>query len=115
MVCSGSSRWAASPFSSSETCGSAPGAVVHRPGEVIRQFEQVAVRSLPIVLGAGFSVGLVAWLQTHRLLVAHGAESTLPSFLAVAVLVEIGPILAGVTGRRRGWGPGWPPSWVRWS
>src|SRR5271167_300547 len=77
-------------------CGSAPGAVVHRFGEVIWQFEQVAVRSLPIVVGAGFSVGLVAWLQTHRLLAAHGAESTLPSFLAVAVLVEIGPILAGL-------------------
>ena len=27
------------------TCGSAPGAVVHRTGEVIRQFEQVAVRA----------------------------------------------------------------------
>jgi phospholipid/cholesterol/gamma-HCH transport system permease protein len=79
-----------------QTCAAAPGAVVHRTGEVIRQFEQVAVRSLPIVVGAGFSVGLVAWLQTHRLLAAHGAESTLPSFLAVAVLVEIGPILAGL-------------------
>jgi len=78
------------------SCGSAPAALVRRTGEVIRQFEQVAVRSSPIVLGAGLSVGLVAWFQTHRLLAAHGAESTLPSFLAVAVLVEIGPILAGV-------------------
>jgi len=77
-------------------CGSAPGAVVHRFGEVIWQFEQVAVKSLPIVVGAGLSVGLVTWLQTHRLLVTHGAESTLPSFLAVAVLVEIGPALAGL-------------------
>src|SRR5271166_4132496 len=77
-------------------CGSAPSAVIHRFGEVIWQFEQVAVKSLPIVLGAGLSVGLVTWLQTHRLLVTHGAESTLPSFLAVAVLVEIGPALAGL-------------------
>jgi phospholipid/cholesterol/gamma-HCH transport system permease protein len=80
----------------SRTCGRAPWAMVYRSPEVIRQFEQVAVRSLPVILGAGLSVGLVAWLQTHRLLVAHGAESTLPSFLAVAVLVEIGPILAGL-------------------
>jgi phospholipid/cholesterol/gamma-HCH transport system permease protein len=78
------------------TCASIPLAIVRRPVEMIAQFEQVAVRSLPIVLGAGLSVGLVSWLQTHRLLVQHGAESTLPSFLAVAVLVEIGPILAGV-------------------
>ena len=49
-----------------------------------------------MVLGAGLSVGVVLWLETHRLLVAHGAESALPSFLAVAVLVEIGPLLAGL-------------------
>ena len=67
-----------------------------RRGEVIWQFEQVALQSLPIVLGAGASVGVVTWFQTHRLLVANGAESALPSFLAVAVVVEIGPILAGV-------------------
>jgi phospholipid/cholesterol/gamma-HCH transport system permease protein len=77
-------------------CAGVPGAVVHRPGEVIAQFEQVAVRSLPIVVGAGVSVGTVAWLQTYRLLAAHGAESTLPSFLSVALFVELGPLLAGL-------------------
>jgi len=73
-----------------------PRATLQRSGEVIWQFEQVALKSLPIVLGAGASFGLVAWLQTHRLLAAHGAESSLPSFLSVAVLVEIGPVLAGL-------------------
>jgi len=79
-----------------KTCASIPVAIVRHPGEMLAQFEHVAVRSLPIVLGAGLSVGLATWLQTHRLLVQHGAESTLPSFLAVAVLVEIGPVLAGL-------------------
>ena len=78
------------------TCAAIPGALFSHAGETLAQFEQVAVRSLPIVLGAGLSVGLVTWLQTHRMLVQHGAESTLPSFLAVAVLVEIGPVLAGL-------------------
>ena len=64
--------------------------------------------------GRGLERGMVAWLQTHRLLVAHGAESTLPSFLAVAVLVEIGPLLAGLL-VAAGWGRAWPPSWARWS
>jgi phospholipid/cholesterol/gamma-HCH transport system permease protein len=77
-------------------CGAAPAALVGHAGEVVGQFEQVAVRSLPIVVGAGLSVGLVTWLQTHRLLVEHGAESALPSFLAAAVLVELGPVLAGL-------------------
>src|SRR4051812_29487189 len=78
------------------TLASIPAALGFRLGEVIWQFEQVAVKSLPIVLGAGASVGLVTWFQTHRLLVANGAESALPSFLAVAVVVELGPVLAGV-------------------
>ena len=78
------------------TCAAIPVALTLHAGETLLQFEQVAVRSLPIVLGAGLSVGLVTWLQTHRMLVQHGAESTLPSFLAVAVLVEIGPVLAGL-------------------
>ena len=78
------------------TLAAIPAVLVRRTGDVIWQFEQVAVKSLPIMLGAGASVGLVAWFQTHRLLVAQGAESALPSFLAVAVVVEIGPVLAGV-------------------
>ncbi|WP_246196574.1 MlaE family ABC transporter permease [Aquisphaera giovannonii] len=78
------------------TLAAAPRAVARSWLEVVLQFERVAVMSLPIVMGAGFSVGLVTWLQTHRLLVANGAESALPSFLSVAVVVEIGPVLAGV-------------------
>ncbi|WP_165227309.1 MlaE family ABC transporter permease [Aquisphaera insulae] len=78
------------------TLAAAPRAIVRSFGEVVFQFERVAVMSLPIVVGAGLSVGLVTWLQTHRLLVANGAESALPSFLSVAVVVEIGPVLAGV-------------------
>jgi phospholipid/cholesterol/gamma-HCH transport system permease protein len=78
------------------TLAGLPRAALKRPGEVIWQFEQVALKSLPIVVGAGVSFGLVAWLQTHRLLAAHGAEASLPSFLSVAVLVEIGPVLAGL-------------------
>jgi phospholipid/cholesterol/gamma-HCH transport system permease protein len=77
-------------------CAAAPRVLVSRPGEVIAQFEQVAVRSLPIILGAGLSVGMVTWLQTYRLLAAHGLESTLPSYLSVALFVELGPLLAGL-------------------
>ncbi len=88
-------RWGFVAFAV-RACGAIPAGIIRHAGEVVAQFEQVAVRSLPIVLGAGLSVGLVTWLQTHRLLVQHGAESTLPSFLAVAVLVEIGPVLAGL-------------------
>lgn len=73
-----------------------PFALLRRGGEVIRQFERVAWGSLPIVTVAGISVGLVTWLQTRRLLVKYGVESTLPSILSVAVTVETGPMLAGL-------------------
>src|SRR4051794_1544495 len=73
-----------------------PGALVRRVGGVVRQFERVAWGSLPIAVVAGMSVGLVTWLQTRRLLVRYGAEAALPSFSTAAVVVELGPMLAGL-------------------
>jgi len=73
-----------------------PQALRRRPGQVADQFERVTWGSLPIVIIAGLSVGLVTWLQTYRQLSAYGIEATLPSFLAPAVLVELGPMLAGL-------------------
>jgi len=73
-----------------------PWTLASRPSETLAQFERVAIQSLPIVLGAGLSVGLVTWFQTHRVLAAHGAEAALPSFLGVVILVEIGPMLASL-------------------
>jgi phospholipid/cholesterol/gamma-HCH transport system permease protein len=67
-----------------------------RPGAVFGQFERVALGSLPLVAAAGASVGLVTWLQLHRLMVQFGFEANLPSVLAAAVLVETGPILASL-------------------
>ncbi len=78
------------------TLGAMPGALLRRPGEVMRQFERVAWGSLPIVVVAGLSVGLVTWLQTRRLLVLYGIEAALPSILTVAVVVETGPMLASL-------------------
>jgi phospholipid/cholesterol/gamma-HCH transport system permease protein len=74
----------------------APAALVRRAGEVVRQFERVAWGSLPVLSAAGLSVGMVTWLQTRRLLMTYGAEASLPSFQAVAVMVELGPLLAGL-------------------
>jgi phospholipid/cholesterol/gamma-HCH transport system permease protein len=73
-----------------------PRVAVARASAVVRQFERVAWGSLPIVTVAGLSVGLVTWLQTHRLLATYGAEATLPGILTVAVMVETGPMLAGL-------------------
>jgi phospholipid/cholesterol/gamma-HCH transport system permease protein len=79
-----------------EAIGGAVASIRKRPGAVIAQFERVALGSFPLIAAAGASVGLVTWLQLRRLLVAYGLEASLPSVLAVAVLVETGPILASV-------------------
>lgn len=76
--------------------GGAVASIYRRPLAVLGQFERVALGSLPLVAAAGASVGLVTWLQLHRLLVTYGVEATLPSVLAVAVMVETGPILASL-------------------
>ena len=59
------------------TCAAIPVALTLHAGEMLLQFEQVAVGSLPIVAVAGLSVGLVTWLQTRRLLVAARRRSDL--------------------------------------
>ena len=82
-----------------------PAVLFRRPVDVVRQFERITWGSLPIVMVAGISVGLVTWLQTHRLLVTYGSEALLPSMLTVAVMVETGPMLAGLlVGGRMGAG-----------
>jgi phospholipid/cholesterol/gamma-HCH transport system permease protein len=73
-----------------------PGALIRRPGALVRQFERVAWGSTPLVAVAGVSVGLVTWFQTRRLLATYGLEERLPSILMVAVSVETGPILASL-------------------
>ncbi len=73
-----------------------PRALASRPMGVLHQFERVALGGVPIILAAGASIGLVTWIQTRRLLVTYGVEATLPSVLAVAVLVETGPMLASL-------------------
>ncbi len=73
-----------------------PQALFRRTRETLNQFERVTWGGLPIASVAGLSVGLVTWLQTRRLLVEYGIEATLPSVLAVAVMVETGPLLASL-------------------
>lgn len=73
-----------------------PGSIFKRPVAVMRQFERVALGSLSLVAAAGLSIGVVMWMQTQRQLSRFDLESTLPSFLAVTVLVEIGPLLTAL-------------------
>jgi phospholipid/cholesterol/gamma-HCH transport system permease protein len=70
-----------------------------RPVEInqsIRQFAEVGAKSLPLVIASGFAVGAVMTLHTRSTLVTFGATAIIPTVQAIALFVEIGPLLAGL-------------------
>jgi phospholipid/cholesterol/gamma-HCH transport system permease protein len=72
-----------------------------RPRAIVRQMEFVGVQSIGIVALAGFFVGGVFALQSYTLLKLVGAETLVGSTVALAVCLELGPVLTAllVTGR----------------
>ena len=89
-------RWLGFVDFAASTVGAIPRALIQRPREILQQFDRIAWGGVPIAAVAGFCIGLVTWLQLHRLLMTYGAESRLPSILAAAILLETGPILASL-------------------
>lgn len=83
-----------------------PGALL-RPQALAIQCARVGIESLPLVLAAGASIGVVSWLQARTLLSNYGSEAQLPAIVAVFVVIGLGPVLtalvvAGQVGARLG-------------
>ena len=79
-------------------------AAVRRPfegRELIRQFDEIGSKSLPLVALAGAAIGAVLALQSRSSLVRFGAKSMLPAALVFSIIHETGPIVTGlvVSGR----------------
>src|SRR5919201_482890 len=70
-------------------------------GEVVRHVWQFGLRSAPLILTAGFAVGVVLSMHTRATLARFGAEAMIPAGLALALVRETGPLTAGllVSGR----------------
>ena len=64
--------------------------------EFIRQCFWVGYKSLPLVGITAFIMGLVLTIQSRPTLVEFGAESLLPSMVAVSLVREISPVIAGL-------------------
>ena len=64
--------------------------------ELLKQMDEVGSRSLMLTGVVGFSIGLVLAMQSRGTLARFGAESFLPSMLALSVFKEIGPVLTGL-------------------
>jgi phospholipid/cholesterol/gamma-HCH transport system permease protein len=79
-------------------------AAVTRPfelGEIVRQFDELGSKSLPLVALAGAAVGAVLALESRSSLARFGAKSMLPAAIMFSIVHEMGPIVTGlvVSGR----------------
>jgi len=85
-----------------------------RPRESAAQLSDVLIGALPLALTAGVAIGVVVWLHLRGTLTAvagPGAAIYLPQALALAVVLEMAPLAAGLivagrTGARFGAGLG---------
>ncbi|MCB1646603.1 MAG: lipid asymmetry maintenance ABC transporter permease subunit MlaE [Pseudomonadales bacterium] len=63
---------------------------------LIRQIYQLGVLSVVITVLSGFSIGAVLALQGYNQLVKYGSESALGLGVALVLVMEIGPVVAGL-------------------
>jgi phospholipid/cholesterol/gamma-HCH transport system permease protein len=70
-----------------------------RPGELLSQLYHVLLGALPLSVVAGLAVGAVVWMHLRSSVeqtAGAGAVELLPQALALAVVLEFGPISAGL-------------------
>lgn len=69
------------------------------PRESMRQFARQLLGAFPLAIVAGLALGIIVWMHLRGVLVRLGgpsAASLLPSGLSLAVVLELGPIGAGM-------------------
>jgi len=77
-------------------------ALLHRPNVkkgfplLLTQLHSVGVKSLVIILVSGTFIGMVLALQGYTILVGYGAEASLGPMVALSLLRELGPVVAGL-------------------
>lgn len=86
-------QWAA--FAARATLASVVAVV--RPGDWLRPLYLALVGGLPLACVLGVALGAVVWMHTRGLLLhTVGNTDLLPTALAAAVLLELGPVGAGL-------------------
>lgn len=63
---------------------------------VMREIYFAGVLSLIIILVSGFFVGMVLGIQGYEILVRYGSESALGVMVALSLVRELGPVIAGL-------------------
>jgi len=71
--------------------------VLIKPGLWLKPLYDVLVGGLPLAVVLGIALGAVVWMQTRSILEkTPGASDLLPTVLAVAVVLELAPVGAGL-------------------
>lgn len=65
-------------------------------GELIRQCYMTGYKSLPLVAGTAFIIGLVLTIQSRPTMVLFGAGSLVPSMVGISIIREIGPVVTAL-------------------
>ena len=71
-------------------------AAMRRYGLVVMQMHAIGNRSLVIILASGLAVGFVLALQMYYALVTYGATETLGLIVNLALVRELGPVVAAL-------------------
>ncbi len=71
-------------------------AAMRRFGLVVMQMHAIGNRSLVIILASGMAVGFVLALQMYYALVTYGATETLGLIVNLALVRELGPVVAAL-------------------
>lgn len=64
--------------------------------ETWRHVYEIGWRSLPLVVLAGLAIGVVLSMHTRASMERFGAEAMIPMVLAIALIRETGPLVAGL-------------------
>lgn len=68
----------------------------YEPKELLKHVYQFGYRSAPLIVLAGFAIGIVLSMHTRASLERFGAEAMIPAALAIALTRETGPLIAGL-------------------
>jgi len=71
---------------------------IGRPRDLLQQLYQVHVGALPVSLVGGLALGCIIWMHLHGVLIRFGPGNVqlLPQALALAVVLELAPMGAGL-------------------
>jgi phospholipid/cholesterol/gamma-HCH transport system permease protein len=67
------------------------------------EIEELGWRSLPLILAAGFALGVVMSMHTQGTLVQFGAEAMIPTLQSAAFVNELGPLVTAPENTEIGW------------